>query len=868
MNQPSSAKPEADSKSNNGTFQLKKNQPHSETSFLLKLATGYYEEISFVAANIPHIVWRQNPKSSPLPTIMVDETVPTGGDLTVATGGIDQKRVTPFVELNQPIKFTVDKISSGFLLTTQQLILKVDATSGTIAFYRPQATKPLLIQQPPVVEKNQIKTHLLVSCAFAQYYGGGMQNGRYQHTGHRLKIENLNDWVAKGISSPAPFVWSTAGFGVVNNTYTKGIYDLQDPQEISFSYQDPQADTYYLFGKKPAEIMQAYFALTGKPLVLPKFAFYPAHLNAYNRDTWVQVTPASAGARLFEDGKYYREYQPVNPKSFNDKAKKTIEIAGKPFVPAVPTKGRVTFVKDQQGHLITKRESLNGELNNYQFSARQIIERYQQNDVPLGWFVPNDGYGAGYGQTASLTKNLANLRAFADFAAQKGVKTGLWTQENLHPKDPTHPQADERDFQKEVQEAHVAAIKTDVAWVGSGYQAGIGAIKDAAYYMKKYGNNERPLALTVDGWAGTQKYAAVWTGDQKGGNWENIAFQIPTYLSSALSGLANVGSDIDGIYGGGDPIIQTRDLQWKSFTPIQLFMDGWGSENKTPFSFGERFTAINRFYLKLKSQLLPYFYSAAYRNRLEGLPLLQPVTEKEMVVILPTADLDHEFLLGSEILVAPIYQNTEMTASGADIRNGIYLPDAQATWIDFFTGKAYAGGQVLNKFPVPLWKTPVFVKQGAIIAENKANNHPGAIDSRWQIITVYPSQHCTQTVIYDDDGYSEAYHEQNEYVKTPVMVKAEASQLFITIGKTQGSFSGFVSQKQTIIKVKTAQAPQNVFVNGQALPAAAWHFSSHHQLKTFTTIPELRQLTNGGQLTLNLAKHNVKTTSLLVEIQF
>ena len=60
-------------------------------------------------------------------------------------------------------------------------------------------------------------------------------------------------------------------------------------------------------------------------------------------------------------------------------------------------------------------------------------------------------------------------------------------------------------------------------------------------------SDKRAFVFTVDGWAGTQRYAGLWSGDQTGGNWEYIRFHIPTYIGSGLSGNPNVGSDLDGI---------------------------------------------------------------------------------------------------------------------------------------------------------------------------------------------------------------------------------------------------------------------------------------------------------------------------------
>ena len=59
----------------------------------------------------------------------------------------------------------------------------------------------------------------------------------------------------------------------------------------------------------------------------------------------------------------------------------------------------------------------------------------------------------------------------------------------------------------------------------------------------------KPNVVSLDGWAGTQRYAGIWTGDQSGGQWEYIRFHIPTYIGTSLSGQPNVGSDMDGMLG-------------------------------------------------------------------------------------------------------------------------------------------------------------------------------------------------------------------------------------------------------------------------------------------------------------------------------
>ena len=60
----------------------------------------------------------------------------------------------------------------------------------------------------------------------------------------------------------------------------------------------------------------------------------------------------------------------------------------------------------------------------------------------------------------------------------------------------------------------------------------------------------KPNVVSLDGWAGTQRYAKL---DRRPIRWssrEYIQFHIPTYIGTSLSGQPNVGSDMDGIFGG------------------------------------------------------------------------------------------------------------------------------------------------------------------------------------------------------------------------------------------------------------------------------------------------------------------------------
>ena len=420
-------------------------------------------------------------------------------------------------------------------------------TTGLFRIVNAENGKTVATQSAPSTFTPEKVTLTLQEQPDEYYFGGGVQNGRFSHKGEKIEIVNTNNWVDGGVASPAPFYWSTAGYGFMWYTFKPGLYDFGSTQKgsVKLSHESKNLDVFFMVGEKPTDLLGEYYQLTGNPVLLPKFGFYEGHLNAYNRDYWKE---ADKGRTMtFEDGKSYKE-------SASDK----------------------TGIK----------ESLNGEKNNYQFSARAAIDRYVNHDMPLGWFLPNDGYGAGYGQESTLDGNIENLKQFGDYARKHGVEIGLWTQSDLHPKDSIEALL-QRDIVKEVGTAGVRVLKTDVAWVGDGYSFGLNGVSDVAQIMPYYGNNARPFIISLDGWAGTQRYASIWSGDQTGGDWEYIRFHIPTFIGAGLSGLSNITSDLDGIFGGKNPIMNMREFEWKTFTAMGLNMDGWGSNAKYPFILGE-----------------------------------------------------------------------------------------------------------------------------------------------------------------------------------------------------------------------------------------------------------------------------------------
>ncbi|HAF36566.1 MAG TPA: alpha-xylosidase [Sphingobacterium sp.] len=723
-------------------------------------------------------------------------------------------------------------------ISTNDILFSMDKQTSQFSIFNRKSNEIVVESLKPVVFEDKQVSLELKENADEYFFGGGVQNGRFSHKGKVIAIENQNSWTDGGVASPTPYYWSTKGYGFMWHTFKKGSYAFgaKTAGTVKLAHDTDYLDVFFMVGDGIVPLLNDFYQLTGNPILLPKFGLYEGHLNAYNRDFWKEDEKGI----LFEDGKRYKESQ-----------------------------------KDNGGI----KESLNGEKNNYQFSARAVIDRYKAHDMPLGWILPNDGYGAGYGQTASLDGNIQNLKEFGDYARKNGVEIGLWTQSDLHPKDSISALL-QRDIVKEVRDAGVRVLKTDVAWVGPGYSFGLNGVADVGHTMPYYGNDARPFIISLDGWAGTQRYAGIWSGDQTGGVWEYIRFHIPTYIGSGLSGQPNITSDMDGIFGGKNFKVNIRDFQWKTWTPMELNMDGWGSNEKYPHALGEPATSINRLYLKLKSQLVPYSYSVA-KQAVDGLPIIRAMFLEQANAYTLGKATQYQYLYGPNFLVAPIYQETRVDEKGNDIRNGIYLPDGE--WIDYFTGEKYQGGRIINNFNVPIWKLPVFVKNGAIIPVTNPNNNVLEIKKDQRIYEVYPYGN-SNFLEYDDDGKTEAYR-YGKGVTTSLTSQLNNNKVVFTIAPTQGEFDGFEKMKSTEIRFNVTKAPKKltVKVNGKnnklkevnSLDA----FNTSENVYFYDAQPNLNQFATKGsefekvplvknpKLLVRLAKLDVSSTAIEVQLE-
>jgi alpha-glucosidase len=316
----------------------------------------------------------------------------------------------------------------------------------------------------------------------------------------------------------------------------------------------------------------------------------------------------------------------------------------------------------------------------------------------------------------------------------------------------------------------------------------------------------RPFILTRAGSAGIQRYAANWMGDNQS-RWDHLWLSVPMAMGFGLSGQPFVGADIGGFQGHSNAELFLRWMQYGALTPFCRNHSEIGNVDQYAWSWGDAVLELVREALALRYRLLPYLYAAFVSAHETGAPVQRPLVFHHQDD--PIArDVDDEYLLGPDLLVAPV------VTAGATARQ-VYLPAGE--WFDWHTGERIEGGRYVLA-QTPMDRIPVYARAGAVIPlwpfapPSTDGHHPQSIELH---LFVPGADGTHDGLLQEDDGLTFGALDGARY-RTTLEVTRGGGRVTVRAAVEGDGYPEFA--RETFALVLHGAAPQTVLVDGAETP--------------------------------------------------
>jgi len=498
-----------------------------------------------------------------------------------------------------------------------------------------------------------------------------------------------------------------------------------------------------------------------------------------------------------------------------------------------------------------------------------LVQDFQQRDIPLSvcivdmdWHIVETGNeSSGWTGYTWNDQLFPEPKRFLDEIHHLGLKTGL----NLHPASGVHPHEAEYEnmamrlglnseskqpipfniadpiFTKayfEVLHHPLEDLGVDFWWLD--WQQGnkttvegldpLFWLNHLHFYDRARNGEKRPFIFSRWGGLGSQRYPIGFSGDTIV-SWESLQFQ-PYFTATA----ANVGygwwsHDIGGHMGGVEEAeLYLRWVQYGVFSPIlRLHATKNPYHERRPWGYDAETDAQASRAMRLRHALIPYLYTAAWKNHTEGILPIRPIyhlfPEENDAYHCP-----NEYTFGSELIAVPfttpIDENTRMS------RQPVWLPEGD--WFDFFSGDHFHGGGWHAVYG-DLGRIPVFAKSGAIVPLGPDVPWGGIDLPDTLIINIYPGSDNTYQ-LYEDDGESQDY-KAGKYALTTFDLSWQNGKAVFTIQPVEGDTSLLSNERIIKLIFHALKRPDSVAVNVNGKSHQTdWQYDEHRHQLIFTDI--------------------------------
>jgi alpha-glucosidase len=580
-----------------------------------------------------------------------------------------------------------------------------------------------------------------------------------------------------------------------DNTF-RTIFDVGREAEdrLSFGSEDGEMDYYFIDGPTPADVVRRYTTLTGRTPLPPlwslgyhqcRYSYYPeSRVRFIAQNFRERRIPADV---LWLDIHYLQGYNPFtwDRERFPDPARMIRDLRAQGF--------RVVTIVDPHPKKQPGWPVYESGLAGDHFVKNPDGSVYEGNVWPSQ--AEKD---PGPSVFPDFTKPEARRwwgTLFKEPYTDLGV-AGIWNDMNEPAvfREPTHTMPLDVRHDNEGQ-------PTDHREVHNVY--GLAMTRGTFEGLARLRPDERPFVLTRATYAGGQRWAAVWPGDNVS-DWNHLRATIPMFLNMGLSGFSFVGSDIGGFAEFPTPELYTRWLQLGVFYPFMRTHSTFGTPDQEPWSYGLRWEEINRRAIEMRYELLPTVYNVMEEASRTGLPAFRPLL-LEYPDDAATYGLGDQFLLGRDVLVAPALRELATERE-------LYLP--KGAWYDYATGERLEGGRKI-KVPLALDHIPVFLRAGSVLFRQPVLQHTG--ERAGQPLRVLVHGEDAEGTLYEDDGESLA-HTRGAWMRRRVSVRAAADGWRVEVAAPEGSYRP--AARDLVVEWR-GPAPRSVTVGGRTIEPLA-----------------------------------------------
>ena len=550
-----------------------------------------------------------------------------------------------------------------------------------------------------------------VSAAFhlrpgERIYGLGEKFTRLDKAGQRIV-----SWTVDALGSTSershknvPFLWTSRGAGVFLDTGARVTWDLgaASLRSWTLSAETPALDMYVFHGRRPAEILAAFTALTGRSPAVPDWSFglWLSSGGTYRDQAAIEVLLNGIERHRLPAAVIHIDPWWMRWRKYCD------------------FEWDLESFPDPEG-LIRRIHGLGLRLCLWEHPYVSVESDLFEFGRERGFFASRPGgqvYVIDYGLSLAprpdgrvrLAGRSETWNAPAAIIDLTDAAARAWFKDLHRPLLRMGVDVFKTDFGEDIPED----ARFHDGRTGAELHNLYPLLYNAAVFEVTAEEKGRGLVWSRSGTAGSQRYPVCWSGDPAS-DWDSFAATIRGGLSAGMSGLALWSHDIGGYRGTPDPELFVR---WAQFGLFSSHSRMHGDSPREPWLFGDEALAIVRKYAVLRDRLIPYISKAAREASRTGMPVL-----RALPLAFPddpnAAAWDHEYMFGPSFLAAPVIHRTEDLRAREGRRAGpprmaVYLPAGE--WIDHWTGRAHRGPAVIER-RVPLAVMPLYVRAGARI---------------------------------------------------------------------------------------------------------------------------------------------------------